>query len=477
MEPVDCVLERFEQISAVPRGVKQEAGIRAWLREWAEKQGLESRVDRVGNLVIVVPASPGYEDKPTLILQGHMDMIWQKTADSDHDFTRDSIRVLREGDWLKADRTTLGADNGIAIALMMALAEDKQLAHPRLEFLLTVEEELGVTGALGIDPAILSGRTLINLDSEEDGVFTIGSAGGQNVYMVLPVVWEPAPRRVKFMQLKVHGLQGGHSGGDINKQRANANKLMGRALAKLLEGMPIQIAALQGGTVRNAIPRESEARLAISPEDVEDGQKRVVEFQAAVQAEYARTEPGLAITLQETTPGSHVVSREDTARMIRLLLALPNGVAEMSTEIEGFVETSNNVGIMELSYEGFLVASSQRSAVASRLEEIVSRVEAIGKLAGAGPQRRTATPPWRPERSSPLLKKCIEVYRDCFGEEPGVEATHGGLECAILSARCGGLECISLGPTILNAHSPDEMLSVPSVERIWKLLAALLKAF
>ena len=262
MQPLERILERFEQISAVPRGTKHEAGIRAWLADWAEAHGFASKVDDVGNIVIQVPASAGYEGEPPVVLQGHMDMVWQKTSDSDHDFTRDPIRVIREGDWLHADRTTLGADNGIAIAFMLAVAEDTGLHHPPLEFLLTVEEEVGFTGVFGIQRGMITGTTLINLDSEEDGVLTLGCAGGCTLFIDLPVEWEPAGTGDAFIRIHVGGLRGGHSGGDINKHRASANKVLARALA-LAEGeTPIRLCSLKGGTVRNAIPREAEAVFA-----------------------------------------------------------------------------------------------------------------------------------------------------------------------------------------------------------------------
>jgi dipeptidase D len=477
MEAIERVLERFEQVSAVPRGTKHEAKIREWLQEWAARGGFPARVDAAGNLVIQVPGSPGYEDKPVIILQGHMDMVWQKRSGSEHDFRRDPIHIVREGEWMRADGTTLGADNGIAIALMMAMAEDTSLAHPPLELLLTVEEEQGVGGALKFDPSMVRGKILINLDSEEDGVFTIGSAGGQTLYMELPVIWEQPARGAKFLRLSAQGLQGGHSGGDIDKQRANANKIMGRTLAYIQKEIPIQLLGLKGGTVRNAIPREAEAVLALPAEEIELCRRRVAEFEAALRGEYSHTEPGLALKLEDAPASARAASVADSERMVQFLLALPNGVAEMSSEIPGLVETSNNVGIMDLTYNGFYVVSNHRSAVSSRLEEIVARVEAIALLAGAGPQRNVATSPWRPDRNAPLLKKCVQVYRERFGEEPKVEATHGGLECAILSGRCGGLEAISLGPTIENPHSPDERLYIPSVGRTWEFMKALLAAF
>ena len=476
MQPLDLILERFMQLSAVPRGTFQEERIREWLQGWAASRGLLYRTDEPGNLVIYVPASPGYETRPAVILQGHMDMVQQKTAESTHDFTRDPIRVMRSGDWLRADGTTLGADNGIAIALMMALAEDSHLPHPPLEYLLTVEEEHGVRGALNVDPALLTGRTLLNLDSEEDGVFTNGCAGGWTLYITLPVEWAPIEAGWQFFRLRVDGLRGGHSGGDIHKRRGNANKLIGRALEYAGREVPFRLASLKGGTVRNAIPREAEATLAIRRgQDVLFRQK-LDEFQGMATTEFGATDPGLNITLDEIQGSASLVTALDSQRMIKLLNALPNGVSEMSPLMEELTETSNNIGIMELKEEGFYIVSNHRSLKASKLEEIMVRVDSVAQLAGARTERNNRTTPWEPQPNSPLLEKSREVYFKEFGSQPKVEMTHGGLECGILSARVGGLDSLSLGPTILNPHSPDESLNIPSVVRVWTFLTALLRS-
>jgi len=476
MQSLDRILDRFEKVSAIPRGTKQESQIRQWLRDWATELGLANQVDSVGNLVIYVPASPGFEGRPPLILQGHLDMVWQKTPDSDHDFTRDPIRVLRDSDWLKADRTTLGADNGIAIALMMALAEEATASHPPLELLLTVEEEVGIGGADFLDPELLTAKTLINLDSEEDGVFTVGCAGGGSVLIHLPVTWESASPDMEFFLLKVSGLQGGHSGGDINKQRANANKVLARTLDFIQVKVPLQLAALKGGSARNAIPRDAQAAFACPKGQSAVCREQVERFAETLASEYSKTEASLALSVEQANSSERIVSLVDSQTAVRLLLALPNGVAEMSAEVEGFVETSSNVGVVELLEDGLHVISNHRSSVSSRLEEINRRVEAIAQFAGAQTSRTKIYAPWQPDLDSPLLKKCEAVYEAQFGHQPEVHLTHGGLECGIISDRCGGLDTISLGPTILNPHSPDERLYIPSVANVWQLLTALLAA-
>jgi dipeptidase D len=478
MHPTDLVLKNFEQISSIPRGTKNEAGIRAWLQEWAFIRGLVSKTDASGNLMIQVPASEGYEDHPALILQGHLDMVCEKTPDSTHDFTRDPIRIIHDGDWLKADRTTLGADNGIAIALMMAIVEDGTVAHPPLELLLTVEEELGVVGADKLDPSLLTGKILINLDSEDEGIFTVGCAGGGSTYLTLPVGWKfQSANEVAFV-LKIGGLKGGHSGDDIHKHRANANKLMARVLDFVQRSIPIRLSSIKGGTARNAIPRDSEAVFVRPSETFASCYDLIWQFEKTLKTEYRLSEPNLSLTFSEvkdTVVG--VISQTDTRKCIQLLMALPNGVAEMSAEIEGLVETSNNIGIVELKEEGFFVVLNQRSTFVSKMEEMAYRVEAVGAMMGAKIEHTTIFPAWTPNMDSELLKKCQRVYIEQFGVSPAVNIIHAGLECGIISDRCGGLDSISIGPTVQNPHSPDERLYIPSVEKTWKFLTALLASF
>ncbi len=486
MQPTEKILSIFEHIAAIPRGSGNEAGVRTWLQAWAEERHYHARVDAKGNLAVYVPPSPGWESKPTVILQGHMDMVCQKTVASNHDFTRDPIRTWRDGDWLRARGTTLGADNGIGVALALALAEDLGVAHPRLELLFTVEEEVGLAGADQLDPALLTGKILVNLDSEKEGVFTIGCAGGGMVTLVQPAHWEPAAPGAAWFELKVSGLKGGHSGEDIHRHRGNANKLLARALEALRREGEFKLAAWAGGTARNAIPASARAVFAANPEAQAGFERAVQAFQGTLQTEFARSDAGVnlglrqaadsrSLELQPPLPGQ-VCSQETTAQMLSLMLALPNGVAEFSAEVEGAVETSNNLGVVELRQDGLAITSFQRSAVYSRLGELVQRVEAVGRLAGAQVSTSSLMPPWRPDRSSPLLQKCLQVYERLFGKPAGIEVSHGGLEVGRLSERCGGLDGISLGPVLMDLHSPDERLYIPSLERVWALLVELLKS-
>ena len=474
MNPTELILSNFEKVSSIPRGSKNEAVIRSWLIKWAAEQNCTSKTDVAGNLVIYVPASAGYENRPALILQGHMDMVWQKTNESTHDFEHDPIQLIREGDWLRANGTTLGADNGIGIALMMSIVEDESVKHPPLELLLTVEEEMGVVGADNLDPSLLSGKTLVNLDSETEGVFTVGCAGGGSVNMTLPVTWEKQKQDEAAFELKVSGLQGGHSGEDINKFRTNANKLIARLLDEIQRNIAIRISTLKGGTARNAIPRDAEA-VFVCLNDKADLCKEIFSaLRVTVQSELAKTETGLVLTLNEIK-GKPVraITSVETQSAIRLLMALPHGVASMSADMPAFVETSNNIGVMELKEDGLSIVSNHRSSVFSRLEEITRRVETVAWLAGAKTERTKMFPPWQPNMESPLLKKCVDTYRSIKEEDPKVELTHGGLECGIISDRCGGLDTISMGPTIKDLHSPDERLYVPSLAKTWECLTGL----
>jgi dipeptidase D len=471
MNPTELILKNFEKVSSVPRGSKNEAAIRNWLIEWATEHNCASKTDAAGNLVIYVPASKGYEERPTLILQGHLDMVCQKTLESTHDFTKDPIQLIRDGDWIRANGTTLGADNGIGIALMMSLVEDNSVKHPRLELLLTVEEESGLNGADNLDPALLTGKTLVNIDSETEGVFTVGCAGGGSVYMTLPVTWEAQKQNEIVFELKVGGLQGGHSGEDINKFRTNANKLIARVLDFIQRDVEIRLSTLKGGTARNAIPRDAETVFVCAKDNGAVCKEKFSAIQATVQSELAKTETGLVLTLNEingVTVGA--IRPAETQAAIRLLMALPHGVTSMFADMPAFVETSNNIGVMELKEDGLSVVSTNRSAVFSKLEEITRRVETVAWLAGAKTERTKMFPPWQPNMESPLLKQCVETYRSIVEEDPKIELTHGGLECGIISDRCGGLDTISMGPTIRDLHSPEERLFVPSLVKTWEFL-------
>ena len=474
MDATQTVLQIFEQLSANPRGSGREARISRWLQERAIARGFSSQADEAGNLVIRVPATAGYETSPCIILQGHMDMVCEKTSDSPHDFLNDPIQCIVEGDWLHADRTTLGADNGIAIALALALAEDPTLVHPALELLFTVEEEVGLGGANLLKPGFVTGPILLNLDSEEEGTFVVGCAGGQAVRMSLPLAFETTPFESAF-QLKVSGLQGGHSGVDIHKHRASANKLLVRALAQLQKLTPLALASLNGGTAHNAISREAVASFACASGQIPAIRQAVQDFELVLNNEYSVSEKDIRLTLTSLEPG-RAASLADSARAIQLLMALPHGVAEMSASVPGFVETSNNLSRIEIVDDVLNVVTHQRSTVMTRMQELSERIAASGLLAGAQVELGMAYPGWQPDMKSALLQRSVETYRGLFGSAPEVCMIHAGLECGTIGAIYSGLDMISLGATIQNPHSPAERLNIPSVARVWRYLVAFLEA-
>lgn len=475
MDSTQKVLNLFEQISAIPRGTKREAELRGWLCAWADQHHLTWSVDEAGNLVIRVPASPGFENAPIIVLQGHMDMVCEKTPDSPHDFTRDPIRCIVDGEWLRADRTTLGADNGIALALALALVEDESVGHPPLELLFTVEEEVGIGGANLLKPGFIAGKVLLNLDSEDEGTFIVGCAGGQTTRIFLPLHVEDLPSTQAF-RLAISGLQGGHSGVDIHKHRASANKLLARALAHLNRVTGLRLASMKGGTAHNAISRGAEAVIACDPAHIERLEQEAQKFQAVLRSEYAASDPGITVTLASAS-AHQAASAAESARAIQLLTALPHGMAEMSASVAGFVETSNNLATVEIAEGALKVVTSQRSTVMSRLAELTARITAIGNLAGAEVASGEAYSGWQPDTDSQLVKRSIEIYAATFGKAPKVEMIHAGLECGVIGGIFGGMDMISLGATIQNPHSPSERLHIPSVGRVWQYLTAFMESY
>ncbi|MDA8140126.1 MAG: aminoacyl-histidine dipeptidase [Desulfobacteraceae bacterium] len=470
------VLEYFERISAIPRCSRNEGRIGQWLREWALGIGYEVSGDPAGNLVVRVPASPGVAQAPTVVIQGHMDMVCEKTPDSPHDFHRDPIRCIQDGEWLRADRTTLGADNGIAIAYAMALVEDRSLAHPPLELLFTVDEETGLNGVKKLAPGLLTGRMMINLDSEDEGVFTIGCAGGRETNLGLRAAKESLPSDWKIFKLVVGGLRGGHSGIDIDKQRGNAIQLLARTLARIESETACRIMSIKGGTRHNAIARDAEAIIALGGA-VEDSLKMLaIEMEQRFKTEYKVTETGLSVSVQACNPAqAWSFTSTDSQRLIRLLLALPHGVAGMSPTLAHMVETSNNLAKVTSSEDHIAILCSQRSALVSRLEEITAKVHAVATLAGATVGEENQYPPWPPNPDAFLLSQSQATYERLFGKAPLIQVIHAGLECAIIGDRYPGMQMISFGPTIQSPHSPSERLHIPSVEKVWRFLAALLR--
>jgi dipeptidase D len=465
----------FDQILTIPRGSKEEEKIREYVIAVAERNGLEVSVDATGNVVIRKPASAGKEAAPATILQSHLDMVNEKNSDVDHDFSKDPIRPVRDGEWLTADGTTLGSDNGIGIAAMLAILESREMVHGPLEFLFTIDEETGLTGAGGLDPTLLTGRRLINLDSEEEGALTVGCAGGADTELHLPLETLPSPERSSTLELKLHGLNGGHSGIDIHLQRGNAVQLMARMIHAISHGTPGFLAGLEGGNKHNAIPREAFATVVI-PED-QSGEFLMelgTQFEN-IKAEYSAVEPDMELTIEETSLPPEVWTTETTWRVLRFLVALPHGVVAMSNDIPCLVETSTNLAVAKVEGGTLNVLLSSRSSVASALDWIRRKIRATAFLAGAEVDEHDGYPGWKPDLDSELLKTVKAVHTRVLGKEPEVEAVHAGLECGIIGEMVPGMDMISFGPQIEFPHSPNERVMVDSVGRFYGLLTEVLK--
>ncbi len=472
-------LDIFKKISAVPRCSGHEKDIAEWLGTWAENNGLEYKIDSVGNLVIKVPATEGYENAAGIIFQGHLDMVCEKTPASTHDFSKDPISFVYDGDWLKADKTTLGADNGIGIALGLSIAIDKTVPHPPLELLFTVEEETGLRGAESLTPGFIDGTFLINVDSEDEGVFTVGSAGGRMLLIEYSVSTEPRPDTLGAYRLQVGGLRGGHSGVDIHERRGNANKILAETLALLKDETDIRLLSIKGGSLSNAIPRDAEAVIACESDRLQTLQKVVSEFEQTLRRKYTDSDPSISIGLSEAGPENVPVTalvKESADIAIQLLSDLPDGVVGMSPDIEGLVETSNNVATVALNETTMTILCFMRSSVMAKMDDLTSKIEALSKKAGAGLTKEGEFPPWEPNMASPLLAKFQKAYRDLYEKEPEVSVIHAGLECGTIGSKYPGLDMISLGPDIKNPHSPDEKLYIPSVGKIREFLVSILKS-
>jgi dipeptidase D len=461
----------FASLAAIPRPSGQEERAAAFVIGVAERAGAKVRRDARGNIVARVPASPGRERAATVVLQSHLDMVCEKNRGVAHDFERDPIHPRLDGEWVRATGTTLGADNGIGVAASLAAATDPAVVHGPLELLFTLDEETGLTGAAQLDPAILSGRILLNLDSEEDGTIFVGCAGGEDTLIDLPVSWTEAPAGEAF-RLEVSGLKGGHSGLNIVENRGNALKLLARILDAAIEsGVAFDLASVAGGSKHNAIPREAEAVLVGGREGIE----RLARASREVfLTELAGIDDGLAIAAAGADRPKRVLSPASRDSLVRLMMALPHGVLGMSRDIPGLVETSSNLAVVAEREDAVRVVTSSRSSIASALTGVLDSIRASVRLTGASFQRKDGYPGWKPNLDSKALEVVRAVYRDRWGRDPHVTAIHAGLECGLLGERVPGLDMVSFGPQIEGAHSPDERVSVPSVARFWGALGEVL---
>lgn len=465
------ILQYFEDISRIPRGSGNEKAVSDYLVAFAGERGLWCRQDALWNVVIKKPASPGCEKAPAVLLQGHMDMVCEKNGDTEHDFLKEPVKLRREGEYLRAEGTTLGADNGVALAYMLAALSDPALVHPALECLFTVEEETGLHGAAGIDPALLSARRMINLDCEEEQYVYTGCAGGLRVNLLVPARTEEAAGRA--LTVKIRGLLGGHSGEEIKKERGNANKLAGRLLHSLQKEMAVRLCSIGGGNKDNAIPRECDFTVIV-PEGEADRARELLEAQARVlQKELHYTDAGLRITVEsgECRPA---FSAGDTEKISTLLHLLPNGVQSWST-VMNLPVSSLNLGRLETTAQGVKFVLSLRSSVDSLKGDMAERIQQLAALLGAQYEELAPYPAWS-YSDSPLRERYKKIYRELKGEEPRERATHGGLECGLFSGKLPGMDIIAIGPDIQNAHTPDEALSLPSFQGIWEILKAFLKS-
>lgn len=465
----------FDRLLAIPRASGNEEGARQYVREVARRAGYVAQSDAAGNIVVRKPGAGGGKRAPTVILQSHLDMVPEKRPDVAHDFASDPIVPRREGDYLYATGTTLGADNGLGVATMLAVLEAGALTHPPLELLFTTDEERGLKGAAKLDGAMLSGRILLNLDSEEDGFLYVGCAGGGDSMLSLPAGRAAVPTGHVALRFRVSGLKGGHSGMDIVLQRGNALLMLTRALraAGMTAGDGWRIASFAGGGARNAIPRDAEAVVTVA-RDRRDAFVAAAEAEFAhAAAEHRHADPG-AVMAADAADAADALSAAAGATLLRTLLALPNGVLAMSLDLPGLVETSSNVAVVRAAGDRVEIVTSQRSSVGSALAATRERVRAVAELAGASVEQPPAYPGWQPNMDSPLLALMRTLHREVLGADPEVRAVHAGLECGIIGERIPGADMISFGPQIEHPHSPDERTHIPSVERFYRLLTATL---
>ncbi|MGN0401569.1 MAG: aminoacyl-histidine dipeptidase [Acetatifactor sp.] len=470
------VFRFFEEITRIPHGSGNVEQISNYLVRFAEERSLFWKQDELKNVIIVKAATPGYESEPTIILQGHMDMVAVKKPEYDIDMKTEGLRVAVDGDMVYAEGTSLGGDDGIAIAYSLALLDSKTICHPKLEVILTVDEEVGMDGARGIDLSVLTGNRMINLDSEEEGIFLTSCAGGARVKSILS--YETRVCTGVGCEIMLGGLLGGHSGGEIHKERGNSNCLMGRVLRKAAEKLPVQLAEMKGGLADNAIPRETKAVLLLPEARERESLNRVLEhIKQEMAEELSVRDPGFHMDwrYEETTGEKQVLSAEDTRRAAAFLCALPNGVQAMSRELPGLVETSLNLGILTYK-EGQLIAEfSVRSSVESAKYALIDKLKSVTELAGGRYEVEGDYPGWKYRAVSPLRDKMIRVYRQMYQTDPRVEAIHAGLECGILGNKISDLDCVSIGPDMRDIHTTEETLSISSVRRVWEYLVKLLE--
>ena len=470
------VWKRFFEISQIPRPSKSEERIRLYLRNFAGQNNLDMKEDDAGNIVMLVQPSSGFENAPTVVLQGHVDMVCEKNKETDHDFNNDPIKLKRDGGWITAEGTTLGADNGIGVAAALAVSQDEDFEHGPLELLFTVDEETGLTGANNLQKGFITGKTLLNLDTEEDGAFYVGCSGGMDTVGTYKLETESTVDGYQAYSIFVSGLKGGHSGINIHEGRANAIKLLGYLLDRLTS-LNYQLIDIQGGSKRNAIPREAEAVIMMNPDLDSDAREIINGFSLGAILESKGVDENIRITFEkkDLPENNRLALRKQFAeKIINSILAMPHGVLAMSKEIPGLVETSTNLATINIEGKEVRIGTSQRSSLENAKKEIARTVRAVFELSGANVKVGDGYPGWQPKMDSKILKLSKKVFQNLFSSEPLVKAVHAGLECGILSDKYPGLEMISFGPTIEGAHSPDERVNIADVEKFYQLLKGIL---
>jgi dipeptidase D len=465
----------FHEITQIPHPSKKEKRIVEYIAGFGKKHNLETIVDKVGNVIIRKPATKGMENRKGVILQTHLDMVPQKNSDKKHDFEKDSIETIIDGDWVKANGTTLGSDNGIGVAATLAVLASKDVVHGPLEALFTIDEETGMTGIFGLETGLLKGDILMNLDSEDEGELYVGCAGGIDVSAKKNYSEELTPKGLAAYKIIAKGLKGGHSGVDIALGRANSNKLMFRFLMQAEADFGIRLSEASGGDLRNAIPRESNSIILVPEIKTSEFEAFIRSYDKLYKAEFAETEPDLQFNFEKTSVPPKVMSQGDQYRIIRAVFVCPNGVVRMSQAMKGLVETSNNLAIVRCKEGNFEVHNLTRSSVDSAKEATAWRIAAVFQLINAEVNVAGGYPGWKPNMNSPILKTMSSVYNEMYGKVPEIKAIHAGLECGIMAGKYPGLDMISFGPTIRYPHSPDEKVNIPSVVKFFDFLCGTLK--
>ena len=475
MKPA-AVFHYFEEICQVPRPSKKEEKIVAYLKEFGKKHNLETKVDEVGNVLIKKPASKGMENCKTVVLQSHVDMVCEKNNNVSHDFLTDPIETIIDGEWMKANGTTLGADNGIGVATELAILADDTLEHGPIECLFTIDEETGLTGAFALKEGFMNGDILLNLDSEDEGELFIGCAGGIDSVAEFNYYEADVPDGYFFCKIEVKGLKGGHSGGDIHLGRANANKILNRFLTQAFNKYDLYLCEIDGGNLRNAIPREAHAIIAIPEANKHDLRTDLNVFTAEVQAEYAVTDPDMELILSSEPARAKAIDADTTQRLLQTLYAVPHGVYAMSQDIPGLVETSTNLASIKMKPGNIIrIETSQRSSTASSKQDIANMVRTVFEMGGAVVTFGEGYPGWKPNTHSEILEIATASYKRLFGVDAQVKAIHAGLECGLFLDKYPSLDMISFGPTLQGVHSPDERMLIPTVEKFWLHLTDILK--